>query len=481
MKMKYTLLTIIGLALANFGLAQYPVGPEGYELLGVMKGKPASEIKSSTWSIGGETLDRDYADYHSYKKYLGPLGAKRIRLQGGWAKCEKVKGQYDFAWLDGIIDDAISQGVQPWVSLSYGNPIYKGGGEPKLGGSLPSSPEALQAWDNWVRSATERYKGKVKEWEIWNEPNLLASTSSGPSYGDFYIRTAEIVRHVQPDARIFALALAGITNEKFVTDFFDVLKQQGKLNLVDVVTYHGYTMNPDTQYPNVEKLRKLVQGYNAEIELMQGENGCPSTPSSITVGALRQADWTELSQAKWFLRRMLGDHGRNIATNVFTLSDLHYQQGDHFAGVNSKGLLKTHEDKTIDRPKLAYYAVQRVVGFFNADEVRLLGSVEIIPSLPTESLSTFGYEHKRTGTTVYTMWSHEERPEESFVPKALHIVLAANIKDPVYVDLVSGNVFLIPSSAIEVIDNKRTIKNLPIPDYPILVADQSAIPYEECR
>ncbi len=55
---------------------------------------------ASSWSIGGETLDRDFAVYNNYKKYLGPLGAKAIRLQAGWAKCEKTQGVYDWAWLD---------------------------------------------------------------------------------------------------------------------------------------------------------------------------------------------------------------------------------------------------------------------------------------------------------------------------------------------------------------------------------------------
>jgi hypothetical protein len=83
--------------------------------IGKLKTRDAKDIKSSSWSIGGETLDRDYTDYQSYKKYLGPLGAKRIRLQGGWSKCEKKKGEYNFAWLDSIIPDAASRGVYPWV------------------------------------------------------------------------------------------------------------------------------------------------------------------------------------------------------------------------------------------------------------------------------------------------------------------------------------------------------------------------------
>ncbi|MBC7572368.1 MAG: hypothetical protein H7319_21950, partial [Spirosoma sp.] len=47
--------------------------------VGQLKTRDAKAIVSSTWSIGAETLDRDYTDYQSYKTYLGPLGAKRIR------------------------------------------------------------------------------------------------------------------------------------------------------------------------------------------------------------------------------------------------------------------------------------------------------------------------------------------------------------------------------------------------------------------
>lgn len=66
----------------------------GFSCIGTMKTRSSSEIVSSMWSIGGETLDRDFAVYDNYKSYLGKLGAKGIRLQGGWAKCEKQPGIY---------------------------------------------------------------------------------------------------------------------------------------------------------------------------------------------------------------------------------------------------------------------------------------------------------------------------------------------------------------------------------------------------
>ena len=72
----------------------------GLEPAGVLETRLASDIKGSKWSIGCETMDRDYADWNAYKDYLPYLGAKRGRLFSGWAKTEQEKGVYDFIWLD---------------------------------------------------------------------------------------------------------------------------------------------------------------------------------------------------------------------------------------------------------------------------------------------------------------------------------------------------------------------------------------------
>ena len=92
-------------------------------------------------------------------------------MQAGWAKCEPEKGVYHFEWLDEIINHIIAQGVEPWLQTSYGNPIYEGGGGIHLSAGFPTSEVALAAWDDWVSAMAERYQGKVKIWEIWNEPD----------------------------------------------------------------------------------------------------------------------------------------------------------------------------------------------------------------------------------------------------------------------------------------------------------------------
>jgi hypothetical protein len=90
-------------------------------------------------------MDRDYTIYDNWKGYVEDLGIKRVRLQSGWAKTEKERGEYDFAWMDSIVYDLKEKGVEPWISISYGNALYKGGGGQRLGARLPTSGEAYTA------------------------------------------------------------------------------------------------------------------------------------------------------------------------------------------------------------------------------------------------------------------------------------------------------------------------------------------------
>ena len=100
----------------------------GMTRIGTIRPRAAHEIVDSNWTLGCEVLDRDFANFEEYKDNVEPLGIKTIRLQGGWAKCEKEKGKYDFSWLDKIIDYARAKGLNILLETDYGNPIYEGGG-----------------------------------------------------------------------------------------------------------------------------------------------------------------------------------------------------------------------------------------------------------------------------------------------------------------------------------------------------------------
>ena len=66
---------------------------------------PSGKISHSRVGIGFEKLDRAVFDPHKAYDKVAATGIKPIRIQSGWARPEKEKGVYDFAWLDDIVDN----------------------------------------------------------------------------------------------------------------------------------------------------------------------------------------------------------------------------------------------------------------------------------------------------------------------------------------------------------------------------------------
>ena len=442
-----------------------------FKRTGTIKPRDVSEIEASNWTIGCEVIDRDFTSYDSYKEYLPKLGIKKIRLQGGWAKTEKEKGVYDWAWLDHIIDDAISRGLKPWLATSYGNPIYEGGGGTDLGGGFPVSEEALAAWDKWVEAMVTRYKTKVTEWEMWNEPNRHGAEAIAENN----IRTAEIIKRVQPHSEIAGLVMAG-TSPTLMDDYLKILSDRGKLGLFKWVVYHGYIMNPDAVYDRVNELKKIISKYSSDLLLRQGENGAPS--GYCPGFALREYEWTEISQAKWDTRRMLGDLGRDIETSVFCIIDMYYQNwGKDDGTLNIKGLIQSDKILRAVRPKTAFYSIQNVASVFD-------NQLERIPDFKydintNKSISIFGYKNVKTGLNLVTLWFDGEIPNNYFDTESVDITIKnGNFKNPVWVDIFSGRIYEIPKTDWNNSGNSYSFTGIPVYDSPVLISDKSNIKFQ---
>lgn len=454
----------------------------GYPSIGTVQPRSSDEIAASNWSIGGETMDRDFTDFDQWKQYLSPTGAKKIRLQAGWAKCEPKKGEYNFEWLDRIIDEVIAQGVEPWLQTSYGNPIYEGGGMPNLSGGFPVSEEALAAWDQWIMALAERYKGRVKIWEIWNESDLNAENTPN-AYSKLFVRTAEIIRSEIPDASIYALSLAGI-NVEYVKPFLEHLKKHDKLDLVDVITVHGYTYRPEDIYQKYEKVQHLISSYADHIILGQGELGCPSENQSYY--ALKNYPWTEISQAKWMLRKLLGDLGRDIPSLYFTIIDMNYVKvlgkkdgqvvklEEPIYTVNTKGLIKAKKDNTVDYLKPSFYAYQNLTSIFDHSLKRI--SNYPYTSKGKGSLAIYGYRSDSSDHQVVTIWENGDTPNNSLAKNNFDFEFPnGKFVEPVYVDMRTGKIYDIPAKDWDKNGTNYKFRNIPIYDSPILIAEKSLI------
>jgi len=440
--------------------------------IGTIIPRSTKEIQSSRITVGCETLDRDHTVWNNYKAYLPPLGVKKIRLQAGWAKCERVPGVYDWKWLDEIIDYALANHLKPWLQTSYGNPAYEGGGGINLLNSLMTSEEGWAAWDRWVESLVIRYKDRVYEWEIWNEPDHPGQNISPETTANLNIRTAEIIKRIQPEAKIAGLAFTSNSDKEYLDRFLQVIADQGKLDLFNWITYHSYTMRPEDAYTEtrVLGLRSVIEKYSKDILLRQGENGAPST--YIPSFALSEYYWTEYTQAKYDLRRLLGDLGHDIETSVFTIIDIYYNWGDR-AVLNTKGLIQSDITMAAIRPKVAYYAVQNLATIF--DNNMVLNPDFNFTTTTNESMSVYGYQDKTSNTLLVALWLDGNNVTNSFETTQIEITIRnSNFIEPVWIDMMTGGIYEIPKSQWSKIGNICTF-NIPLYDSPVLLTEKSLL------
>ena len=363
-----------------------------------------------------------------------------------------------------------AMGVKPWICLSYGNPVY--GSDFRLGmrvKQVTDKPEAFEAWLRYCTACVERYKDVVDEWEIWNEP-----FHQGAEYAEMFYRTARAIRAVQPTAKCFCTAITFPGDYKCV---LEKLKENDALDLGSYFIYHPYDANPDTSYAKrAEPLRKLVKSYSGAFDIMQGEVGCPAQLEFAH--ALKGIEWTEYSQAKWNLRRTIGDAVRSIPCNVFTMIDLQYT-----FMLQSFGLVRSNTLKEFVYRRPSYFAMQNVFSYID-DEVLPVGVCTNVPFIvesrfdPRDTAARRITEAKfsRHGQNVVFLWYSDNRPSDMLGFDRITLKLAANLENPVWVDMITGRVFEIPAESVERKDGAMVLKNLPMWDSPIMIADMSRVP-----
>ena len=445
-------------------------------IVGTLEPRKVGDVKSQQWMVGCETLDRGFGDYNAYKEYLVPLGIGRIRLQSGWASCEREPGKYDFRWLDRIVRDAHARGLEILLTTSYGNPIYPGGGNRNLGGGFPTSETALKAWDKWVETMALRYKGIVRDYEMWNEPDGNKGNVSNPNLvADVDIRTAEVIKRVLPDARISGGVLCWPDTKK-TEDWLKRVTELKKEHLFTWFAYHGYTHNPDKgHYENVEKLKALFAQYAPNIKLWQAEAGVQSEYGEH--GALSKYPWTELTQAKWDTRRMLGDLGHDVWSSVFTIADLCPNRGkdDYEDDVVRYGLLKTDENLKVVKVKPAYYAVQNVVSVFDGTLTRITDADAFAVTGPKAySAYLFAKRDDTYNRKLLVLWDKTGVPSDENATHPVTVRIKGTVfRNPVWVDLITGHIHTIPDTWVTVANGDTTLINIPIYDAPVVIGNKS--------
>ena len=159
-----------------------------------------------------------------------------VRIDFVWAFVEPSRDNYDWSLYDAIAAAAQARGIEVFASLAY-TPAWATGG-PELTG-VPDDP---QQWADFCFLAARRYRGKIRIWGMWNEPNLTKFWSgSRQQYFDVILKPgADAVRAGNPDAQVAGPDLAHLTSNG--ADWYywlrDTVENAG--DKLDIITHHLY-------------------------------------------------------------------------------------------------------------------------------------------------------------------------------------------------------------------------------------------------
>jgi hypothetical protein len=134
-----------------------------------------------------------------------------------WHMVEPVRGQRDWARSDAVVDELEAASIAPLVVL-MGSPAWANGTSPLTDGfyyQVPQDPAAFTAWVGdyaaFAEAAARRYRGRVRFWELWNEPNQHFQWRPRPDidrYLEWYRAVAAAVHRGDPAAQV---AVGGVT------------------------------------------------------------------------------------------------------------------------------------------------------------------------------------------------------------------------------------------------------------------------------
>ncbi len=462
---------------------------KNFKYLGSIPPVSAKEIRSSYFGIGFEKLDRAVFDPEKAYDKIAKLGVKAIRLQSGWQRTERTVGEYNFGWLDEIVDRLLSLGMEPWICLCYGNDLYTEVAENTFGavGCPPiDTEEERRAWHNYVSALTAHFKGRVSLYEVWNEPDGVGwnrrATVNGTEYGNFVVATAAAVREGDNDAKVIG---GSFCTENLV--WLSDMLATGAGRAMDIFSYHAYTTDELDSPTRIAALRAVFEAHGLkDMPFIQGETGAPSRDDGH--GALRSFAWTEEKQAKCMLRSSFIHIKQNILfSSWFSSLDMI----EALNGTNDNkasrldygyfGLLSADFDENgfatgIYRPKKSYIAMQAMTSLFkNRPEICNLPFLKPwVNNVSTRSRKTADpITHQETicfrrdnGSSAIVYWNAADLMTSTYDG---YTAIQTSIKGDVkLVDLMDGSVYG-PNENVLITgaDGCRYLYDLPLRDYPL--------------
>jgi hypothetical protein len=297
---------------------------------------PDLQIPSSRRPFAAvHTLHPDDPILHSAQE-LGFGGVVQVL---SWEEIEPTPGQFHWEYPDALLQAAEYYGLQVLVRLDH-PPGWAKDSDPVVAQPLNLSPEQrvepsptpdqlrqppfdLDAYTHFVEAVARRYRGRLRGYIIWNEPNLAREWGAAPdpeAYTRLLKRAYVAVKKEDPLAPVVSAGLSPTNGDgiKAVDDrlFLEAMYAAGAAAFFDVLGAHpyGFAHPPDDPHAahtglnlnRILDLRALMEGYGDQtkpvwITELGWTTQSPVDQAWLTVSRGEQAGY--LARSWWKIRQ----------------------------------------------------------------------------------------------------------------------------------------------------------------------------------
>jgi len=184
-----------------------------------------------------------------------------------WPDISQASGEYNFTALDAFINYSESRNAD--IIYTFGRVPQWASTNPNLAsctyGPGQCAPPNLAAWNNFVAAIVTHAAGRIKYWEIWNEPNS-PSTYSGniPTMVNLAQNAYQVIKRIDPSAVVLSPAVTASSGPGWLSTYLS----DGGGEWSDVIAFHGYGNGV------AENIVSVVKSYQSVLAA-HGESALP--------------------------------------------------------------------------------------------------------------------------------------------------------------------------------------------------------------
>lgn len=229
----------------------------------------------------------------------GKQGEADPWMAAHWARINTAAGVYNWEALDAHVARAQANNADVLLTLALtprwasARPDEPAPGFPSLLGSY-AEPAHIADWQAWVQAVATRYQGKIRYWEIWNEPDLHFGfyTGTPQQLKELACTAYTILKQVDPANQV-------LTPSAFPA-YLDYYLSIGGGDCADIISTHFYIDVFDDVDPAVSRPEKWAYQI-PNLRLLLAQYGLQDKPLWNT-----EAGWLFLDDTHAPLSQTLG-------------------------------------------------------------------------------------------------------------------------------------------------------------------------------